>query len=69
MVFNRDRRIAEDLLAAFDEHLRRTRGLCTGTRRNYGWYVCVRSWRRSRTATRSTWQRSPSGKWWASSMI
>ena len=25
----------EELLAAFDEHLRRTRGVCAGTRRNY----------------------------------
>jgi integrase/recombinase XerD len=39
MSTNRDRRPAEDLLAAFDDHLRRTRGLCAGTRRNYGWYV------------------------------
>jgi integrase/recombinase XerD len=29
----------EDVLAAFDEHLRRTRGLCAGTRRNYTKYV------------------------------
>ncbi len=34
-----DRWTAEDLLAAFDEHLRRTRGVCEGTRRNYGRYV------------------------------
>ena len=31
--------IAEDLLAAFDEHLRRVRGVCAGTRRNYMWYA------------------------------
>lgn len=29
----------EGLLAAFDEHLRRTRGLCAGTRRNYTGHV------------------------------
>jgi site-specific recombinase XerD len=34
-----DRWAAEDVLAAFDEHLRRTRGVCAGTRRNYGWYA------------------------------
>jgi integrase/recombinase XerD len=39
MALDRDRRTAEDLLATFDEHLRRTRGLCAGTRRNYRWYV------------------------------
>jgi integrase/recombinase XerD len=31
----------EHLLAAFDEHLRRTRGLCAGTRRNYRRYAQV----------------------------
>lgn len=30
-----DRRPVEDVLADFDEHLRRARGLCAGTRRNY----------------------------------
>jgi integrase/recombinase XerD len=30
-----DRWTAEGLLAAFDEHLRRTRGVCAGTRSNY----------------------------------
>ena len=30
---------AENLLEAFDEHLRRTRGVCGGTRRNYGRYA------------------------------
>jgi len=30
---------AEDLLAAFDEHLRRTRGVCAGTRCNYQRYA------------------------------
>lgn len=29
----------EEALAAFDEHLRRTRGACEGTRRNYAKYV------------------------------
>ena len=31
----RDRLTLEEVLAAFDEHLRRTRGVCAGTRRNY----------------------------------
>lgn len=31
----RDLRAAEDLLAAFDEHLRRARGMCVEARRNY----------------------------------
>ena len=31
----RDRLTPEEALAAFDEHLRRTRGVCAGTRRNY----------------------------------
>ena len=31
----RDRLTPEEVLAAFDEHLRRTRGVCAGTRRNY----------------------------------
>jgi site-specific recombinase XerD len=30
---------AENLLEVFDEHLRRTRGVCAGTRRNYGRYA------------------------------
>jgi len=34
-----DRWAAEPVLDAFDEHLRRTRGVCAGTRRNYGRYV------------------------------
>jgi len=29
----------EDVLAVFDEHLRRVRGVCPGTRRNYAKYV------------------------------
>jgi len=29
----------EKVLAAFDEHLRRMRGVCQGTRRNYAKYV------------------------------
>lgn len=35
MAATRDRWTAEALLAAFDEHLCRTRGVCAGTRRNY----------------------------------
>lgn len=35
----RDLWALEDVLAAFDEHLRRTRGVCPGTRRNYARYV------------------------------
>lgn len=34
-----DRRAAEDVLAAFDVHLRRARGVCEGTRLNYGRYA------------------------------
>lgn len=36
---NCDRFTREEILAAFDEHLRRARGLCEGTRRNYARYV------------------------------
>jgi integrase/recombinase XerD len=39
MAATRDRWMAEDLLAVFDDHLRRTLGVCVGTRRNYGRYV------------------------------
>ena len=39
MATTRDRWTAERVLAAFDEHLRRTRGLCAGTRRNYERYA------------------------------
>lgn len=39
MATTRDRWGAEQVLAAFDEHLRRTRGVCAGTRRNYGRYA------------------------------
>ena len=39
MATTRDRWTAEDVLAAFDEHLRRTRGVCAGTQRNYGRYA------------------------------
>ena len=35
----RDRLTLEEVLAAFDEHLRRTRGVCAGTRRNYARYA------------------------------
>jgi hypothetical protein len=34
-----DRLTQEEVLAAFDEHLRRTRGVCAGTRRNYARFV------------------------------
>lgn len=34
-----DRLAREDVLAAFDEHLRRVRGVCAGTRANYIKYV------------------------------
>jgi integrase/recombinase XerD len=36
---SRDRSTVEDVLAAFDEHLRRARGVCPGTRRNYARFV------------------------------
>jgi integrase/recombinase XerD len=36
MTTTRDGWTAEDVLAAFDEHLRRARGVCAGTRLNYG---------------------------------
>lgn len=36
---DRDRLVREEVLAAFDEHLRRVRGVCAGTRRNYAKYV------------------------------
>lgn len=36
---DRDRLTLEGVLAAFDEYLRRTRGVCAGTRRNYARYV------------------------------
>jgi integrase/recombinase XerD len=39
MATTRDRRAAENVLAAFDEHLRRTRGVCAGTRRDYRRYA------------------------------
>ena len=35
----RDRLTLEELLTAFDEHLRRTRGVCPGTRRDYARFV------------------------------
>lgn len=38
---DRDRLMLEEVLAAFDEHLRRVRGVCGGTRRNYARYVAV----------------------------
>jgi site-specific recombinase XerD len=36
---SRDQLAPEEVLAAFDEHLRRTRGVCAGTRRNYARFV------------------------------
>ena len=36
---DRERFTLEEVLATFDEHLRRTRGVCAGTRRNYAKYV------------------------------
>ena len=36
---SRDRLTLEGVLAGFDEHLRRTRGVCPGTRRNYARFV------------------------------
>lgn len=39
MATTRDRWTAGQVLAAFDEHLRRTRGLCAGTRCNYERYA------------------------------
>jgi integrase/recombinase XerD len=39
MATTRGRWTAELVLAAFDEHLRRTRGLCAGTRHNYERYA------------------------------
>jgi hypothetical protein len=35
----RDGWSVEAALAAFDEHLRRARGVCAGTRRNYARFV------------------------------
>jgi site-specific recombinase XerD len=34
-----DRLTPEEVLAAFDQHLRRVRGVCSGTCRNYGRYA------------------------------
>jgi integrase/recombinase XerD len=39
MATTRDRWRVEDLLGVFDDHLRRARGVCVGTRRNYARYV------------------------------
>jgi integrase/recombinase XerD len=39
LMADRDRLTVEEVLTAFDEHLRRTRGVCPGTRRNYAKYV------------------------------
>ncbi|MGH3687387.1 MAG: tyrosine-type recombinase/integrase [Pseudonocardiaceae bacterium] len=35
----RDRLTQEEVLATFDEHVRRTRGVCSGTRHNYARFV------------------------------
>jgi integrase/recombinase XerD len=39
LMTSHDRLTLEEVLAAFDEHLRRVRGVSPGTRRNYGKYV------------------------------
>jgi hypothetical protein len=39
LMTSHDRLTLEEVLAAFDEHLRRTRGVCAGTRRNYARYA------------------------------
>jgi hypothetical protein len=60
-----DRSTVEDVLAGFEEHLRRTRGVCPGTRRNYARFVrasCRRCslmarWR-SRISACATWSTS-----------
>jgi len=39
LMTTRDRLTLEEVLAAFDEHLRRTRGVCPGTRCNYASFV------------------------------
>ena len=39
MAGSHDRRAVEDVLAAFDVHLRHARGVCEGTRLNYGRYA------------------------------
>jgi integrase/recombinase XerD len=39
LMTDRDRLTLEGLLAAFDEYLRRAKGVCPGTRRNYARYV------------------------------
>jgi len=39
LMTDRDRLTVEEVLATFDEHLRRVRGVCPGTRRNYARYV------------------------------
>jgi len=39
LMTTRDRLTLEDVLAAFDEHLRRTRGVCAETRVNYARFV------------------------------
>jgi site-specific recombinase XerD len=38
-LMTRDRLTLEEVLTGFDEHLRRTRGVCPGTRRNYARFV------------------------------
>lgn len=39
LMADHDRFTCDGVLAAFDEHLRRARGVCPGTRRNYARYV------------------------------
>jgi len=62
-----DRWTAKNLLAAFDEHLHRVRGVCPGTRRNYGRYAGA-FLGLSSPAARWTSRRSALGTWPASSV-
>jgi integrase/recombinase XerD len=39
LMASHDRLTLDGVLAGFDEHLRRTRGVCAGTRRNYARFV------------------------------
>jgi site-specific recombinase XerD len=39
LMTTRDRLTLEEVLTGFDQHLRRTRGVCPGTRRNYARFV------------------------------
>ena len=48
---SRDRWTREEVPAAFDEHLRRTRGVCAKARRNYARFVRVGAGRLHRSAS------------------